>query len=134
MHSSQQCDDSSHPQWRENRLGRALLGRAPWYHEKPICASHRSAIQGQTPRVSFRHSGGLLYNLPFLCFLSILFPLCIARPSLCMSSCFMPKATAKMSFKIIFQSYFSLRDIDLQSIPMLGFYLRMRFGERSMNS
>ena len=48
-------------------------------------------------------------------------PLCIVYPSLCVSSCFVPKATAKMSFKIIFQFYFSFRDIVLQSIPMQGF-------------
>ena len=48
-------------------------------------------------------------------------PLCIVYPGLCVSSCFVPKVTAKMSFKIIFQFNFSFRDIILQSIPMQGF-------------
>lgn len=132
LHSLQQCDDSSHPQWRENRLGRALLGRAQWYHEEPICAT----VVPFKVRLLECPSGVLVaYYIicPFCAFCLYFFP-CIVRPSLCMSSCFMPKATAKMSFKIIFQSYFSFRDIDLQSIPMLGFYLWMCFRERSMNS
>lgn len=68
----------------------------------------RGAIQGQTPRVPFRHFGGLLYNLPFLCFLSIFFPCVLYIPvsvyqaALCQRR--QPKCLSESSFRYIFHS------------------------------
>lgn len=82
VHSLQQCDDSAP----------AVEGKIGWgeLFKEELSGIMRNryvllpCYSGQTSRVSFRHFGGLLYNLPFL-MLPVLYypPVHCISPSLC---------------------------------------------------